>query len=889
MCIVHFRLPVLFKCLLLLLPLYSLFDLESRSQNNSIKEPEVTPFSYDEVSVLVMVDGFKYFYLDALYSADEALYLSVGELFRTLGIQCGTNQKGDSIGGFLGSANQTYSIDFIKGQISDGSKLINAKSSMVLENGILYLESSIFAEAFGIKLTFNFRTLTLILKSDFELPAIRQMRLEKMRSNITKLRGEEIADTMLKRNYHLLKLGMVDWSVAFNQTWNGVSDNRFGLGVGTELLFGEADISLNYYDRYKFDNRQLYYVWRWVDNDKKLIRQAQAGKISNQSISFINSPVIGAVIRNTPTTLRKARGYYTLSEFTEPNWTVELYINNVLVDYTKADESGLFVFKVPVVYGYTTIKLMFYGLIGEERTEERTMNVPYTVMPAGEFEYGLSAGVLQDSSLSRFGRGEFNYGINRFLTLGGGVEYLSSIPNGSLIPFARTTIQPFSKMIFTGEYAYGVKTSGLMDLYLRKDALLEIDYTKYFEGQLATRFNAPEERKIKLSIPFRYKKIIGFSRFDFSQFLYKAFNYYQANAVVSVYYNQFSANSSTKINWIENRPAFIISDLALSYRLGKGYKILSSGQYNGSENRFMSYKIAFEKSIPKGYFSFTWERNFLYGDNFVNLNMRYDLSFARATVSALHSKGKFYTSVSTQGSLALGSGNNYIHGNKNPSVGRGGISLYPFLDLNHNGIFDKGERMIKLTNIKIMGSKPVFSEKDSIIRIPDLISFTSYIIEFSDSDLENIAWRFKYKTYQVLIDPNQFKRIDIPIISVGEVSGVVSRNVNTSLKGIGRILIKIYKNNGTNPVTETLTESDGYFNYLGLEPGKYVARIDSVQLSNLNFTADPEMIEFTIKPAIEGDIITGIDFVLNDRKNKELKEMDALPGKSIKTDSDLIE
>ena len=234
------------------------------------------------------------------------------------------------------------------------------------------------------------------------------------------------------------------------------------------------------------------------------------GRISNQTISFINSPVIGAAVRNSPTTVRKATGYYTISEFTEPNWTVELYINNVMVDYTKADASGLYIFKVPNVYGYTTLKLKFYGPLGEERTEERTMNVPYTVMPAGEFEYGLSAGILQDSSLSRFGRGEFNYGVNRILTVGGGLEYLSSIPNGAFIPFAKTTIQPFSKLTFTGEYAYGVKTRGLLDYYFWKDALLEIDYTKYVEGQLATRFNAHEERKVKLSIPFRYKKINGY-------------------------------------------------------------------------------------------------------------------------------------------------------------------------------------------------------------------------------------------------------------------------------------------------------------------------------------------------------------------------------------------
>jgi hypothetical protein len=662
------------------------------------------------------------------------------------------------------------------------------------------------------------------------------------------------------------------------------SDNRLGLGVGTELLYGEADVSVNYYNRQKFDNRQLYYIWRWVDNDKSVIKQAQVGKISSQTISFINAPVIGASIRNSPTTVRKASGFYTINEFTEPNWTVELYINNVMVDFTKADASGLFMFKVPNVYGYTSLKLKFYGPLGEERTEERTMNVPYTIMPANESEYGLSAGILEDSSLNRFGRGEFNYGVNRIITVGGGLEYLSSIPNGAFIPFATTTLQPYSKLTLNGEYAHGVKTRGLLDYYFRKEALLEIDYTKYKEGQLATRFNSLEERKVQLSTPLRYKKFIGFSKLEYTQFVYKTFNYNQANAMVSSYYKQISVNTSTQFNWIDLKPAYVTTILAFSYRLKNGFTIRPSAQYNVNESKIMLCRVAVEKSIPRGYFTASYERNILYSDNFISLNYTYDLSFARTNFSAAHSNGKIYTSESAQGSLAFGSGNKYIHKSNNPSVGKGGISIYPFLDLNNNGVYDQGEHMVKLTSIKIMGAKIIFSEKDSIVRIGDLNAFTNYIVEFGNNDLENISWRFKNKTYQVLIDPNQFKRIDIPIVSVGEASGMVYMNTNNSLKGIGRVLVKFYKRNETKVVAETLSESDGYISYMGLEPGEYVARIDSVQLNNLDYATTPLQNEFTIKKLEEGDIIAGVDFVLYDKKNIGKRSIEALTPLRVKKD-----
>lgn len=865
MLFVRFRLQFFSKWILLSILSLVLPNSEVMAQDSYINEIEESSFTFDGVPVLVIVQGAESFYVDAVYASNDLLYVSIDNLFKTLSIPCIPSQNGTILSGFIENESQKYVVDYNTREIKVGAKVVNTKYRLIKENGMLYLDAQLFAEAFGLTLTFNFRSLTIILKSNFELPIIKQQKIDKLRSNVLKLKGEEFFDTTVERNYHLFKFGTIDWSVASYQTWKGTNSNRFGLGVGAELLYGEANVSVNYYDQYKFDNRQLHYIWRWVDNEKKLIKQAQVGKISTQTVAFINAPIIGATIRNTPTTVRKAKGYYTLNEYTEPNWDVELYINNVMVDYTKADASGLYVFKVPIVYGYTTLLMKFYGPLGEERTEERTINMPYSIMPTNEFEYGASVGVLQDSAVSRFGRGDVNYGVNRYLTVGGGLEYLSSIPNGAFIPFARATIQPYSKLTLNVEYAYGVKTRGVLNLYFLKNALIEIDYSKYVEGQLATRFNALEERKVKLSIPFRINRVVGFSRADFAQFVYKSFLYNQASVMFSAYYSQFSANSATQLNWIDSRQAYVTSTLSMSYR-ANGYVIRPSAQYNVTNSKLMLWKIALEKSIPRGFISASYERNVMYNDNFITVGLRYDLSFARTSVSASHSRGNIYTSESAQGSLAFGSGNKYVHTSNNTSVGRGGISLYPFLDINRNGIFDKDEPMVKLTAVRVMGSKAIYNESDSIVRIAGLNPFIKYIITFSDNDLGSVSWRFKHKTYEVLVDPNQFKRVDIPIVIVGEFSGTVYLNRDSNLKGIGRILVKFYKENSQELVAETQSEYDGYVYYLGFEPGNYVARFDSTQLRNLGFSYDLEQIPFTIKQSEEGDFVSNVDFVLNSKE-----------------------
>ena len=890
--IVHFSFSFVHKGLLLLLLLFAFPEFQAKAGDNIIDDNGDPPSGYDALNVNVLVAGYGDFYVDAVYTNKEVLFINIEDLFKKVKIPCVVGQNGTLLEGSFGNQKKTYIVDYSKGQIKIGSKIIKAKNGLVKETGALYMESSLFAEAFGIKLTFNFRTLTLILKSDFELPIIKEMHIEKMRANLSKQSGDVKADTIVKRKYHLLKFGTMDWAISSSlagsspqvgsspQSGGGLNNN-IGLGLGTEFLRGETNVAVNYSTQNKFDARQFQYLWQWVDNDKKFIKQAQLGKISCQTISSINAPIIGAVIRNSPTTVRKATGSYSICDFTEPNWTVELYINNALVDYTTADASGLYGFMVPIIYGYNSLKLKFYGPMGETQTVERTINIPYTVMASKEFEYGLTGGMVQDSISSRFGKAEFNYGVNSIFTLGGGVEYLSSNLNNPLIPFAKLTLQPFSAMILNYEYAQGVKNAAVLNYYLTKNILLEVNYTKYWAGQRVTNVRTDEERKVALSMPFSFKKVGGLIKLDYSQYVYKELISNMSTVTFSAYYKKLSANTSTQINWIDQRipqinaetgtksVLYILSNGSLSYRIGKEFTLQSTAQYNVSEKKLISTKVMLDKNFQKGNFSISYEKNMLTSSNMISLSFKYDLSFAATNISASQYNGKLNTLVSAQGSLAFGAGQNQMHKSNISSVGKGGILLYTFLDLNDNGIFDKGEHLVRLKAVKVTGGEAIYSKKDSIVRIADLNPFTYYRIEFNDNDLDNIGWRFNKKVYQVLVDPNQFKRIYIPVTSVGEVSGTVYMNSDNILEGIGRIQVKIYNKKTNEVVKEIISESDGYVDYLGLKPGDYFARVDSVQLRNLDYKVTPLQRDFTIKPSELGDIVAGIDFVLTGKKIKE--------------------
>jgi cell division protein FtsN len=114
---------------------------------------------------------------------------------------------------------------------------------------------------------------------------------------------------------------------------------------------------------------------------------------------------------------------------------------------------------------------------------------------------------------------------------------------------------------------------------------------------------------------------------------------------------------------------------------------------------------------------------------------------------------------------------------------------------------------------------------------------------------------------RVAVDPNILKLIEIPVIVAGEATGTVELEENGMRNGLGRIIVNFVTGSGKH-AGRVLTEEDGYFSYLGLSPGKYTVIIDTAQLRKLNMTAEPDSIQFDVAGGTEGDIVDGLDFVL---------------------------
>ncbi|MEP7238206.1 MAG: hypothetical protein ABI685_10090 [Ferruginibacter sp.] len=851
-------------------PTVTKYILPDTSLTSNEPEPED---EYEQILITLNVQRIGSLEIPAIVYG-RSVYLSVKDLFDFLKVRNYPTNAFDSISGFFINPKSTYLIDKSNNKITYNGRIYKLKpNDLINDPTTLYLKSDYFGQIFGLDCAFDFRSLTVTLSTKLELPAIREMQLELMRRNMSQLKGEKKADTVIRRSFPLFHIGVADWSVTGTQQTQGRSNTRANLGIGALALGGELNLSLNYNSDEKINLRQQYYQWRYVNNDLAAIKQVTLGKIFAQSVSSIYAPVNGLQITNTPTTYRRSFGTYTLSNTTEPDWTVELYVNNVLINYTKADGSGFYSFEVPMLYGNSVVKLRFYGPWGEEQTTEKYISIPFNFIPFRKLEYNVTGGVVNDAGKGLYARAAVNYGLGRRITIGGGVEYLSTVTSGKFMPFVNTSLSLGQHFLFSGEYVYGVRSKEVLSYRAASNLQVDASYTKYDKAQTAVMFSYLDEKKVVVSMPFRAKRFTAYSRLTLNQFTlpyskgtgFKS-KYTSAEFLLSAVVVGVSSNLTTYAILSTPGNPLVYSNLSLTFRLPANIRFTPQAQYEYRTKNFSMIKAAVEKSIfNRGFLNIAYEKNFantfiITPTNTVSVGLRYNFSFAQTFFSATSSRNVIATTQGARGSLVYDGKTNYLGALNQSSVGRGGIVILPFLDLNCNGKHDAGEPRVLGLNLRVNGGRIERNDRDTTIRINGLEAYTNYFIELDKNGFDNVAWQIKKQTLSVTIEPNNLKLIEVAVAVVGEVAGTVFLKDVKGKNGLGRIIVNIYDSN-LKLAGKTLTEADGYFSFMGLAPGSYTAMVDPLQMEKLQMRASP-VAAFTIAPKTDGDVADGLQFIL---------------------------
>ena len=145
-------------------------------------------------------------------------------------------------------------------------------------------------------------------------------------------------------------------------------------------------------------------------------------------------------------------------------------------------------------------------------------------------------------------------------------------------------------------------------------------------------------------------------------------------------------------------------------------------------------------------------------------------------------------------------------------------------------------------------------------------SFSNRFRELSTSMNDNAKYRVEKKSTkgEIIYSSKEVKAITYndltDFILDNGVYGMVYVKEQNGLRGQGRIYIEFFDND-SKLVARVLSESDGYFSFLGLKPGRYMVRINQSQLQKLNLISNPISIPVVIEKKYL-DSVGGINFVL---------------------------
>jgi hypothetical protein len=815
---------------------------------------------YDEISVSFNIQRVGTAEMQTLIY-NETAYIPVVDLFDFLKINI-VSRDLDAVSGTFIHQNAAFLFDLPNNNVVYKGKNFDLKpNSLIKTASNLYLRSDYFYEIFGLNCLFNFRSLSVVISTDLELPVMREMRLEQMRNNLNKLQGVFKTDVFVGRKNPSFYFGTADYSLVTSAGNNETpTDTRASLGVGGIVAGGETNAILNYQSNIAFSNRQQYFLWRYVDNDQTLAKQFLAGNIKGQSISSIYAPIVGVQVTNAPTTYRRSFGTYTINNYTEPNWTVELYVNGVLINYIKADAAGFYTFKVPLVYGNTAVKLRFYGPFGEERSTEENINIPFNFLPKGEFEYTASAGIVEDGQNTRFGRFSSNYGFNKNITVGAGFEYLSSITSGTEIPYVNTSFRLFPNLLISGEYDYNVRSKAVLSYNLASGLQFEMYNYWYKRGQTAINNTFIEDHKAILSFPFRGRHYAAYTRLSWQDIRLENTHYSTTEWMLSTVVGNMNASANTFGLFFPNKASYLYTNYAIGIRSFRNMLITQQLQYEYSNKKVMTIKTELEKRIfINGYANLSYEKNFISDISYAEFGLRYDFSFAQTRFSVRKTNDVYRTQQSINGSLIHDGRSGITDFNNYTSIGKGAILLIPYLDVNGNMRRDNDEPDVQGLKVIVNAGRTERSAKDGSILIKDLEAYGNLNIELDPSGFERVAWRLVKKNYTVVVEPNFVKNIEVPVSVFGEVGGRVFVVDNQDEKGIAGIVITIYNDKSKN-IAEITSEADGYFSYLGLLPGNYTAKINVIKLEKMGLTTKSASFEFNILSSTEGTLIDNIKF-----------------------------
>jgi len=849
-------------------------------------------------------------YVNSIYNTENnTVFIPVIELFSLLEINYQPDVKNFTIRGNFITPENPYLINLSAMQVQLGKKTFPlTPEDFRLGELDFYLSPKVFEEVFGLNFTVNIDQLALSLETTLTLPVQERKAREQARQRMGSTDINKIDFPLgYDRKRSVYSGTMIDYSINADYTANALNLGYTFTG-GMEVLGG--DLQGTVYGSHSTQGYNFFQAdglrWRYAIRDNDFISGIMAGQTSTTGLQPLN--IKGIALTNDPIEPRQMYETTVVDGTTEPESEVELYVNERLTEFKRADELGYYRFNVPISYGTTRISLRIYTPSGQIIVSDKQMQVPFTFLPKGIVSYNIQAGQTENYGTDSLGQqwiahGNVAMGFTNWLTGTVGTQFLgNSFKPDNLLYYgslsARVAKQYLLNLDAAPKNFYRLTGSVIYASNLSMNFI----YTRFDGESIFNSYKATDYLSSNLYLPIRIRSFSSGIRLGGE-------HYILPNSTQTTYRTDFSARIGKADFRFNYRDNFVSSNNNTSFGQGlltgavtytlarkpgipvyvRGMYLRAQTLYNVRNKQMQETEFDLSRTFLKtGRIDASIVYNYQTSAFNSRVGLTLDLSTLRSVTSAYLSGKKFAARQTLTGSLGWDMPNEIIVPSNRQQVGRAGAAVLLFVDNNNDGHYNIGDQLLPYRGVKLDRTTNMQIGRDSILRLTQLQSYYKYNLSVNRNAIPDPTLVPIKDNFSFIADPNQFKQIEIPFYRGGIAEGSVflERNGNPIGQGGIRLLLKAVDKDFQ---TVVRTMSDGNFYVMDLAPGKYTMEIDPIQLGFLNVQCQPGKVEFEIKALSEGDYVEGLTINMIPNVAKKEVSVDSIIQPVVSKDSIVTE
>lgn len=801
--------------------------------------------------------------ISAQYGNDN-LYLPIVEIFSLLAINVNVDSQHTVFSGNYLTKSNRFEINTVKGKAQCFGKSITLDSSLSIWSPTdYYLRYDLFDSLFQLPIYFDFSELRVYLPLNKEFPAYQALTRKLAHQALRDAATAQMDVARIPRKKSKLEGGVADWALTTSPVGGG---NHYGnIGLGGMVLGGDLAVRASADSRTGLQTDQLDYRWHYYFENNRYISRADLGTINTSGL--IGRNLNGVLATNQPEIDRKYFQTISLEDHIGEGWEVELYVNNRLVDFTHTDQSGNYHFLVDINYGSSRVMVKKYGPDGQMETEEKYISVPYNLIPKNEFEYTAAVGRSRNAANpGEYGQGMLYYGVFNNLTAGisGDIPIASDIDEKPSMA-GELTFHPLGNLMVNGSHS--PKNATKISMNYSQPSMVGINgsFTRYYENSANSRMGQINNMRFSISVPLKFgQKRLGLryhvSLDKFEYYSHVNMSYGFSGSVYRFSFNYLGSSKTMKFKSRTDRE--ITSQLMLSSNIMRFIRPQVRFNYNHSQDELSSVALFLNKRIFRtGQASFSIERNLLSKSNIIMFSVSIFTDFAEFSTKAYSFSGQTSINQVQRGSIRFDQWDKTFRFDRKNGLGFGTAKVWPFLDQNYNGVREANEPLLPELRAKVGGSSGKKYGKGKLYYYDGLRAYDQFTVQIDPYSLDNPQLQPAHENFIVTINPNTVSEINIPVVTAGEVTGQVDRNIPDGKVGIGGIKVFLM-NEATGKITEITTFNNGEFYHLGLVPGLYRAYLDQEQLKKYGYISEPAHRSFQVRAVEGGDYVEGINFTI---------------------------